>query len=125
MSEAVPDEFVTDEMDDGEEVHRYRPGGLPTLVIYWTAKDTVVHKLGQGASSTVWLARDLSGKTSGPLKPFRETGLDAECHSRVANRASRLEENAGQNRCKKARVQFFLPSCQRRLHLLVGHAFVL
>lgn len=30
------------------------------LVIYLTVADTVVHKLGHGASSTVWLARYLS-----------------------------------------------------------------
>ena len=28
MPKVLPDEFVTDMMDDGEDVHRYCPGGL-------------------------------------------------------------------------------------------------
>lgn len=42
MANVISDEFVTDEMDDGEEVHRYRPGVciLSILVIHWTAVDT-------------------------------------------------------------------------------------
>ena len=65
MSKAVPDEFVTDEMDDGEDVHRYRPGGLHPVHLgdlLDGRRYRVVHKLGQGASSTVWLARDLSSR---------------------------------------------------------------
>ena len=62
MPKAVPDKFVTDDMDDGEDVYRYRPGGLhPDHLgdLLDGRRYIVVHKLGQGASSTVWLARDL------------------------------------------------------------------
>lgn len=63
MSNIVSDEFVTDEMDDGEDVYRYHPGGLHPVHLgdlLGGRRYRVVHKLGQGATSTVWLARDLS-----------------------------------------------------------------
>lgn len=57
----VSDEFVVDEMDDGECVHDYCPGGLHPVHIGDRLdgdRYKVVHKLGYGATSTVWLARD-------------------------------------------------------------------
>ena len=42
MQGIVPDEFVNDELHDGEDVYRYGPGVciLSILVIHWTAADT-------------------------------------------------------------------------------------
>ena len=59
----IPDEFVIDMMADGEDVCRYRPGGLHPVHLDDLLDGTryrVVHKLGQGPTSTVWLARDLN-----------------------------------------------------------------
>lgn len=56
------DELVTESMDDGEYVDRYRLGGLHPVHIGDRLDGTrykVIQKLGQGSSSTVWLALDL------------------------------------------------------------------
>ena len=63
MPSAVSDEFVSDQMEDGEDVHRYHPGGLHPVHLgdlLDGSRYKVIHKLGHGASSTVWLARDRS-----------------------------------------------------------------
>ena len=64
MSTIFSDEFVCDYMDDsGEGVPSYRPGGLHPVHLgdqLDGSRYKVVHKLGYGASSTVWLARDRS-----------------------------------------------------------------
>ncbi|MCJ1347973.1 hypothetical protein MMC31_006203 [Peltigera leucophlebia] len=57
------DAFVSEEMDDGEDPYYYRPGGLHPVHLGDQLDDSrykVVQKLGHGASSTVWLARDCS-----------------------------------------------------------------
>ncbi|PYI24338.1 hypothetical protein BO99DRAFT_91760 [Aspergillus violaceofuscus CBS 115571] len=49
-------------IEDVEDLHRYRPGGYPFLQVGdHLAEDRyqLVHKLGSGGYSTIWLARDL------------------------------------------------------------------
>ncbi|KAI0404077.1 kinase domain-containing protein [Xylaria palmicola] len=50
-----------DEFDDVEDVERYRPGGFHPIYIGDMIGDNyrVLHKLGCGGFSTVWLARDI------------------------------------------------------------------
>ena len=63
MPRAFCDEFVSEAMDDGEDVSRYRPGGLHPVHLddqLDGRRYKVLQKLGHGASSTVWLARDCS-----------------------------------------------------------------
>ncbi len=62
MSAFPGDEFVEDELDYGEHPNRYCPGGLHPVHIddlLDGGRYQIVHKLGYGASSTVWLARDI------------------------------------------------------------------
>lgn len=49
-----------EELDDIEDVERYRPGGFHPIQIsdVLGGKYRVLHKLGCGGFSTVWLARD-------------------------------------------------------------------
>ena len=61
MSAFPDDEFVKDDLDYGEHPCRYCPGGLHPIHIDDQLdgdRYKIVHKLGYGASSTVWLARD-------------------------------------------------------------------
>ena len=84
MPKAVPDEFVTDMMDDGEEIHRYCLGGLHPVHLGDLLDSTgykVVHKLGHGASSTVWLARDLRERKYVTVK-IKESNL-SNLHNEV------------------------------------------
>lgn len=63
MSSVVSDTFVNDQMHEAEDVYRYGPGGLHPVHLGHLldgSRYKVVHKLGQGTSSTVWLARDRS-----------------------------------------------------------------
>ena len=48
-----------------EGLEKYRPGGYHPIVIDDTLKERyhVVHKLGHGSYSTIWLARDVLKKT--------------------------------------------------------------
>lgn len=65
MPKVHPDKSMTDMMDDGENVHRYRPGGVHPVHIgdlLNGIRYRVVHKLGHGASLTVWLARDFNSR---------------------------------------------------------------
>ena len=75
--ECFPDEFRSDSMDDGEDVNRYRLGGLHPVHIGDQLDGTrykVIQKLGHGASSTVWLARDLDLHKYVAVK-IKESGL--------------------------------------------------
>lgn len=59
MPRAFCDAFVSEAMDDGEAVSRYRPGGLHPAHLddqLDGRRYKVLQKLGHGASSTVWLA---------------------------------------------------------------------
>lgn len=53
------DDFVNDDLHNGEHPQRYCPGGLHPVHIHErldSDRYTILHKLGYGASSTVWLA---------------------------------------------------------------------
>lgn len=63
MPQTFSDLFVSESMEDGEDVSRYRPGGLYPVYLgdkLGGVRYKIVQKLGHGASSTVWLARDCS-----------------------------------------------------------------
>lgn len=62
--------FFYDGNDDVENISMYKPGGyhpvhlgdvLPKMSASRKPRYRVMQKLGQGAFSTVWLARDLHG----------------------------------------------------------------
>jgi serine/threonine-protein kinase SRPK3 len=59
------------QLDNTENLEDYRPGGFhPTSIgdVFANGRYRVLHKLGWGGSSTVWLARDQQEKSnSGPL----------------------------------------------------------
>ncbi|KAF8810776.1 kinase-like protein [Phlegmacium glaucopus] len=60
-----PPRFQPSQLDDIEYVEDYRPGGFHPVVIgdvFAQGHYRVVHKLGFGGSSTVWLARNRPGK---------------------------------------------------------------
>ncbi|KAJ2921431.1 hypothetical protein H1R20_g15666, partial [Candolleomyces eurysporus] len=55
------------QLDEVEDVERYRPGGFHPVTIGDTlggGRYRILHKLGFGGSSTVWLARDLAPTVS-------------------------------------------------------------
>ena len=55
------------DLDDTENVELYRPGGLhPVRIgdVFANGRYKVLHKLGHGGSSTVWLARDQRPQSS-------------------------------------------------------------
>lgn len=61
ISRFLYDDFVNDDLHNGEHPQRYCPGSLHPVHIDERLdgdRYTILHKLGYGASSTVWLARD-------------------------------------------------------------------
>lgn len=69
--------FVVDELDKGEPPHRYCPGGLHPVHLDDRLDGNrykIIHKLGFGYSSTVWLARDGRDKKYVALK-IKEAGI--------------------------------------------------
>ncbi|POS77421.1 protein kinase domain-containing protein [Diaporthe helianthi] len=82
----APVEDVYFPEDDVEDLEQYRPGGYhPTLIddTFQDGRYTVVHKLGYGGYSTIWLARDhqenryvsLKIKVSELFSPSRENQI--------------------------------------------------
>ncbi|KAJ7682344.1 kinase-like domain-containing protein [Mycena polygramma] len=68
---------------DVEQVEDYRPGGLHPLSIgdrFNRGRYRVIHKLGFGGSSTIWLARD-DQKQSGRLVTLKAMRADASSNS--------------------------------------------
>ncbi|PVH85554.1 protein kinase [Cadophora sp. DSE1049] len=67
-------------LDDVEEIENYRPAGLHPIHIgdEVGGRYRVVHKLGYGGSSTVWLARDKLAKRYVALK-ILEASIRQEC----------------------------------------------
>ncbi|KAF8345533.1 hypothetical protein F5887DRAFT_167103, partial [Amanita rubescens] len=54
-----------------ENIEKYKPGGLHPVSIgdvFANGRYKVLHKLGSGGSSTVWLARDSASETLVALK---------------------------------------------------------
>jgi serine/threonine-protein kinase SRPK3 len=60
MAATVKREFQRSALDNVEEIENYRPGGFHPIHIGDELGDRykIVHKLGYGGFSTVWLARD-------------------------------------------------------------------
>ncbi|MCJ1343399.1 hypothetical protein MMC31_001592 [Peltigera leucophlebia] len=84
MSGFLYDDFVNGYLHNGEQAHRYCPGGLhPVHIDDLMDGDRykIVHKLGYGASSTVWLARDTFLQIYVALK-IREAGI-SKFHSEL------------------------------------------
>jgi hypothetical protein len=59
--------FVPSQLDEIEDVEEYRPGFQYSLILigdlFSRGRHRIIHKLGFGSSSTIWLARDrLFGK---------------------------------------------------------------
>ena len=70
-------------LDGVEHARDYRPGGFHPIAIgdaFSQGRYSIVHKLGYGGSSTVWLARDREGEV--PLVALK--ALRAEDSSRAA-----------------------------------------
>lgn len=85
MPERLRDDiFVEDMLDNGEHPYRYRPGGLHPVHIDDRLdgdRYKIVHKLGFGDSSTVWLARDRVLQKYVALK-IKEAGI-SEFHNEL------------------------------------------
>ncbi|KAK0228692.1 kinase-like domain-containing protein [Armillaria fumosa] len=62
MSEQFePPKFIPSRLDEVEDVEEYRPGGFHPMSIgdvFADGRYRLIHKLGFGGSSTIWLARD-------------------------------------------------------------------
>ena len=72
--------FVPSQMDDVEDVECYRQGGFHPISIgdcFAQGRYRVLHKLGSGGSSTVWLARDQGGTGQGSLVTLKAMRADA------------------------------------------------
>ena len=65
LSSLTPARFRPSRLDDIECVEGYQPGGFQPVAIgdvFAQGRYRIVHKLGFGGSSTIWLARNQSGK---------------------------------------------------------------
>lgn len=82
MCPLISRKFEPSPSDYVEDVELYRPGGLHPVHIgdtFSNGKYRIIHKLGHGGFSTVWLAREESQKRYVALKIIRaETSSD--CH---------------------------------------------
>jgi serine/threonine-protein kinase SRPK3 len=72
------------DLDDTENVELYRPGGLhPVRIgdVFANGSYKVLHKLGHGGSSTVWLARDQrpQSSVSATLVALKILSADQSC----------------------------------------------
>ncbi|KAH0839399.1 kinase-like domain-containing protein [Lanmaoa asiatica] len=71
--------FIPLQLDEIESVEEYRPGGFHPILIgdsFARERYKVIHKLGFGGSSTIWLARD-QHKESGKLVTLKAMRADA------------------------------------------------
>ena len=70
MTESYEPRFIPSRLDEIERLEEYRPGGLHPIVVgdqFAHGRYRVIHKLGFGGSSTIWLARDQQQKETGRL----------------------------------------------------------
>jgi serine/threonine-protein kinase SRPK3 len=77
--------FIPSQLDEIECVEEYRPGGYHPILVgdqFAHGRYRVIHKLGFGGSSTVWLARDQQ-KESGRLVALK--AMRADLSSRPTN----------------------------------------
>jgi serine/threonine protein kinase len=75
--------FIPSRLDEIEWVEEYRPGGFHPMSIgdeFAGGRYKVIHKLGFGGSSTVWLARDRQ-KEPGALVSLKAMRADASSKS--------------------------------------------
>ncbi|KAH9984491.1 hypothetical protein BJV77DRAFT_1145910 [Russula vinacea] len=66
--------FIPSHLDEIECVEEYRPGGFHPIALgdqFAHRRYRVIHKLGKGGSSTVWLARDQQKQSLVTLKALR------------------------------------------------------
>jgi hypothetical protein len=67
MSATAHPKYYNSRLDDVEDLEKYRPGGYhPVSIgdIFSRGRYEVLHKLGYGGSSTVWLVLDRQSKVS-------------------------------------------------------------
>jgi len=87
MSSAFPThQTVYRWQDDVENLEAYRPGGYHPIKLgdeYCQGRYRIVHKLGYGAFSTVWLARDSAADRYVSLKVFTATASERSSESQV------------------------------------------
>lgn len=82
-----PARFIPSQLDNIEDVQDYRPGGFHPISIgdcFEQDRFKVLHKLGYGGSSTVWLARDQGGTKLGRLVALKALRADASSTSNSA-----------------------------------------
>lgn len=66
--------FIPSHLDEIECVEEYRPGGFHPIALgdqFAHRRYRVIHKLGKGGSSTIWLARDQQKQSLVTLKALR------------------------------------------------------
>jgi serine/threonine-protein kinase SRPK3 len=76
--------FIPSRLDGIEDVEEYRPGGYHPISIgdvFGRGRYKVIHKLGFGGSSTVWLARDLQEEPQRRFVALKAMRADASSKS--------------------------------------------
>ncbi|KAJ7062005.1 kinase-like domain-containing protein [Mycena amicta] len=76
--------FIPSILDEVEPVEEYRPGGLHPILIgdeFSQGRYKIMHKLGFGGSSTIWLARDKQKQSGGGLVTLKAMRADASSKS--------------------------------------------
>ncbi|KAJ7174172.1 kinase-like domain-containing protein [Mycena crocata] len=85
LSTSYEPRFIPSRLDEIEPVEEYRPGGLYPMSIgdrFANGRYKVIHKLGYGGFSTVWLAQDVKTQTDGlvALKAMRADTSSKPAH---------------------------------------------
>jgi serine/threonine-protein kinase SRPK3 len=83
MTERSEPRFIPSRLDKIERVEEYRPGGFHPIVVgdlLAHGRYRVIHKLGFGGSSTIWLARDQQQKEPGRLVTLKALRADISCN---------------------------------------------
>ncbi|KAG6877202.1 hypothetical protein C0993_009495, partial [Termitomyces sp. T159_Od127] len=79
-SAMVPSRFVPSRLDVIEDIEEYHPGGYHPISVgdeFDQGRFRILHKLGFGGSSTVWLARDQrEGKHHGSIVTLKAMRAD-------------------------------------------------
>jgi serine/threonine protein kinase len=81
MTKVTKPRFSPSQLDEIEGIEEYRPGGFHPIVIgdlFAHGRYRIIHKLGFGGSSTVWLARDQQ-KEAGRLVTLKALRADISC----------------------------------------------
>ncbi|KAI0785254.1 kinase-like domain-containing protein [Abortiporus biennis] len=98
--------FCPSQLDYVEDIEAYKPGGLhPVAVgdIFSNGRYRVLHKLGFGGTSTIWLARDQQAPPSGKLMTLKVMRAEqsAEARDTIAELSipQRLRKILQENHC--------------------------